>query len=77
MPAERLSPAISSTPYHSRCDRQRVEENKLVLAGEAGVSKTSGIPKWMVKIMENPYSKWMIWGKPLQVHVSNKQTLVV
>jgi len=21
-------------------------------------------PKWMVKIMENPMTKWMIWGKP-------------
>ena len=22
-------------------------------------------PKWMVKIMENPMNKWMIWGVPL------------
>ena len=28
-----------------------------------GVSKNSGTPKWMVKIMENPMNKWMIWGK--------------
>ena len=29
-----------------------------------GVSKNRGIlpPKWMVKIMENPMNKWMIWG---------------
>ena len=27
-----------------------------------GVSKNSGTPKWMVKIMENPMNKWMIWG---------------
>ena len=28
-----------------------------------GVSKNSGIPKWMVKIMENPTPlEWMIWG---------------
>ena len=20
-------------------------------------------PKWMVKIMENPMNKWMIWGE--------------
>jgi len=20
-------------------------------------------PKWMVKVMENPMSKWMIWGE--------------
>ena len=26
-----------------------------------GVSKYSGTPKWMVKIMENPIIKWMIW----------------
>ena len=28
-----------------------------------GVSKNRGTPKWMVKIMENPMNKWMIWGK--------------
>ena len=30
-----------------------------------GVSKNRGIlpPKWMVKIMENPMNKWMIWGE--------------
>ena len=27
-----------------------------------GVSKKTGIPKWMVKIMENPMNKRMIWG---------------
>ena len=29
-----------------------------------GVSKNRGFPnlKWMVKIMENPMNKWMIWG---------------
>ena len=27
-----------------------------------GVSKNNGTPKWMVKIMENPMNKWMIWG---------------
>ena len=26
------------------------------------VSKKTGTPKWMVKIMENPMNKWMIWG---------------
>ena len=32
-----------------------------------GVSKNTGTPKWMVKIMEHPMNKWMIWGgkKPL------------
>ena len=25
------------------------------------VSKNRGTPKWMVKIMENPLLKWMIW----------------
>ncbi len=28
-----------------------------------GVSKNNGTPKWMVKIMENPMNKWMIWGE--------------
>ena len=29
-----------------------------------GVSKNSGTPKWMVKIMvPNPMNKWMIWGE--------------
>ena len=28
-----------------------------------GVSKNTGTPKWMVKIMENPMNKWMIWGE--------------
>ena len=27
-----------------------------------GLSKNRGTPKWMVKIMENPMNKWMIWG---------------
>ena len=27
-----------------------------------GVSKNNGTPKWMVKKMENPMNKWMIWG---------------
>ena len=26
------------------------------------VSKNKATPKWMVKIMENPIYKWMIWG---------------
>ncbi len=29
---------------------------------DLGVSKNSGIPKWMVKIIENPIFQWMIWG---------------
>ncbi len=29
---------------------------------EMDVSKNRGTPKWMVKIMENPMNKWMIWG---------------
>ena len=28
-----------------------------------GVSKNRGTPKWMVKKMENPMNKWMIWGE--------------
>ena len=28
-----------------------------------GVSKDRSTPKWMVKIMENPMNKWMIWGE--------------
>ena len=28
-----------------------------------GVSKNNGTSKWMVKTMENPMNKWMIWGK--------------
>ena len=28
---------------------------------DLGVSQNSGTPKWMVKIMENPMNKWMIW----------------
>ena len=27
-----------------------------------GVSENRSTPKWMVKIMENPMNKWMIWG---------------
>ena len=27
-----------------------------------GVSLNGGTPKWMVKIMENPMNKWVIWG---------------
>ena len=27
-----------------------------------GVSKNRATSKWMVKIMENPMNKWMIWG---------------
>ena len=30
-----------------------------------GVSNNRGTPKWMVKIMENPMNKLMIWGVPL------------
>ena len=29
---------------------------------QVDVSKNRGTPKWMVKIMENPMNKWMIWG---------------
>ena len=29
---------------------------------ELGVSKNRATPKWMVKVMENPIKKWMIWG---------------
>ena len=28
---------------------------------DTGVSKNRGTPKRMVKIMENPMNKWMIW----------------
>ena len=28
-----------------------------------GVSLNGDTPKWMVKIMENPMAKWMIWGE--------------
>ena len=34
------------------------------LKEQMGVSKNRGTPKWMVKIMENLYQKWMIWGYP-------------
>ena len=27
-------------------------------------------PKWMVKIMENPMNKWMIWGFPIFLETS-------
>ena len=30
--------------------------------GLCGRFQTYGYPKWMVKIMENPMNKWMIWG---------------
>ena len=26
--------------------------------------KIGGTPKWMMKIMENPMNKWMMWGYP-------------
>ena len=35
------------------------------LIGDLGVEPKIGggfPPKWMVKIMENPMNKWMIWG---------------
>ena len=34
-----------------------------VPAPPEGVSYKNGTPKWMVKIMENPDLKWMIWGE--------------
>ena len=34
----------------------------MATSGQTGVSKNTGTPKWMVKIMENPMNKWMIWG---------------
>ena len=43
-----------------------------------GVSKNRGTPKWMVKIMENPMNKWMIWGEnpPIfgNTHMSDTDT---
>ena len=36
---------------------------RIKVEGKMGVSKNSGTPKWMVKIMENPIKKWMIWGE--------------
>ena len=34
----------------------------VMFSSHIGVSKNRGTPKWMVKIMENPMNKWMIWG---------------
>ena len=34
----------------------------LIMWVNMGVSRNRGIPKWMVKIMENPINPWMIWG---------------
>ena len=34
-----------------------------IIARYMGVSKNRGTPKWMVRIMENPMNKWMIWGE--------------
>ena len=40
-------------------------ENRIEANLYMGVSKNNGIPKWMVKIRENPMNKWMILGVPL------------
>ena len=38
---------------------------------DVGVSKNRGTPRWMVKIMENPFFLWMIWGEnPLFLETS-------
>ena len=40
-----------------------------------GVSKNRGIPKWMVKIMENPIKMDDLWGKPIifgNIHINIK-----
>ena len=37
----------------------------LIINPYMGVSKNSGTPKWMVKIMENPMNKWMILETPI------------
>ena len=34
----------------------------LIMWVNMGVSRNRGIPKWMVKITENPVNPWMIWG---------------
>ena len=42
------------------------EENlhpcSMIIFDDLDVSKNRGTLKWMVKIMENPMNKWMIWG---------------
>ena len=51
-------PALTSN--HLGMTRSQIESVALYI----GVSKNSGkTPKWMVKIMENPMYKWMIWGE--------------
>ena len=40
------------------------------------VSKNKGTPKWMVKIMENPMNKWMIWGVALFLETPESMTIL-
>ena len=50
------NPVIDRTTLNMRGLNQKKKYNM-------GVSKNGGTPKWMVKIMENPMNKWMIWGE--------------
>ena len=55
-------------PQHElRLQLQALAESKLYLGSWFGCwtknrGGKTGTPKWMVKIMENPMNKWMIWG---------------
>ena len=56
---------LSSDRFHPGC------------LGYMGGSKNSDIPKWMVKIMENPIKHGMIWGKTLlfgSIHMSGMKS---
>ena len=41
-----------------------------------GSKNNAGPPKWMVKIMENPMNKWMIWGGKTPIFGNTVKELV-
>ena len=50
--------------FASLAGRSRVDKKQLGNRQMGVEPKIGGVypPKWMVKIMENPMNKWMIWG---------------
>ena len=55
-----LEAEADSLSFETEISVRKKASNKLPVTG---VSKNSGTPKWVVKIMENSI-KWMIWGYP-------------
>ena len=59
-----LSPRASGSSNAARSLPSAAQHPKKNSRQDMDVSKNRGWfpPKWMVKIMENPMNKWMIWG---------------